>query len=332
MTNFDQENKKLYLSNQLINNEALKRGIEVDIINADQNFVCLSYNRKNVYLKATNIPPNNSVSATIANHKNLTNILLERFDFPVPKRGVARNIDEVIKLAEKLDYPVVLKSPTGSGGTKVYPNICGPTELEKFADELFKNDELVILEKHVSGCDYRFLIVDFECVSILKRIPAFVVGDGVKNIEQLVEEENQNPLRQAKHTSSLMKIVIDGETRRILKDSKIDTDTVPAKKQKVTLKYTANQSKGGATEIVTNEVHSENKKLAEDIARKFNLRLVGVDFMAEDISKSHTQQKLFVIEINAIPCLGMHYQPSFGKGEDVSPYIIDLLFPETKNN
>jgi len=326
----EKENKKLYLSNRLINKEALKRGIKVEILNAGKNLVILTHKSKTAFMQATKTFLNSSVSLVITDHKDLANIVFERFGFPVPRRENATNSREAAAIASKIGFPVVLKRPTGTGGKYVYPGISNIKELKRFAKELLKDEKKVIIEKQVIGSDYRFLVVDSRCVSVVERTPAFVVGDGVKNIAELVKEENKNPLRKPLHLGPLLNIEIDGETRRILKNSGMTIDSIPKRNQKVQLKYTANHSKGGSTEIVTDKVHPDNKKLAEDIAKKFNLGIAGVDFMTSDASLSYKKNNLYVIEVNATPSFGLHYQPSFGKGEDVSPYVLDLLFPETK--
>ncbi len=328
--NFEKENKKLYLSNQLVNKEALRRGIDVEIINADKNFVALTYKDKTVFMQAAKTSFNSSVALVMTNHKDLANIIFERFKFPVPQRENATSLKEAMVIASKIGFPVVLKRPTGTGGKYVYPGISNIQELKKFAKELLSYENKVIIEQQVVGNDYRFLVVGSKCVSVVERTPAFIIGDGVKNITELVKEENKNPLRKPGHLGPLLTIEIEGETRRVLENNGMTIDSIPKKSQKVTLKYTANHSKGGSTEIVTDKVHPDNKKLAENIAKKFELGIAGVDFMTSDASLSYKENNLYTIEVNATPSFGVHYKPSFGKGEDVSPYVLDMLFPETK--
>ncbi len=68
-------------------------------------------------------------------------------------------------------------------------NITSVEELEACYDytkELGTTDEIII-EQYIAGNDYRLYIVGDEVVGAMHRRPPNVIGDGVHNIEQLVE-------------------------------------------------------------------------------------------------------------------------------------------------
>ncbi len=331
MNTKQEKSKQLYLSNQIINKEASKRGIKVEILDANRNFIALTYGDKTIYLQATNTPLNNAVSVLIANYKDLTNLLLKRFGFPTPLGKVIDNFKSALQFSEQNGFPVVLKQTRGKGGASVYPYIQNKDQLKNILTKLFKENQKLIIEKHIVGSDFRFLIVDFKCVSVVKRSLPTVVGDGATTVKGLIDKKNQQHAQRM--GASKRKVIIDDEILRTLRDQKMTPESIPAQGMKVLIGYTANQSRGGSTETVTKLVHPENKKLAEEIAKKFDLKLAGIDVITEDISIPYQKQQFGVIEINAAPGLGgVHYKPTFGKSDDVAPAIIDMLFPETKKS
>jgi D-alanine-D-alanine ligase-like ATP-grasp enzyme len=80
-------------------------------------------------------------------------------------------------------------------------------------------------------------------------------------------------------------------------------DTVPAAGQRVVLLDNANLSTGGDSADVTETIHPTFQKLSADVTKAMNLRLCGVDIIAEDITKAVDAQAwpYTIIEINGAP-------------------------------
>src|SRR5690606_40216815 len=57
----------------------------------------------------------------------------------------------------------------------------------------------VIIEKHIPGDDYRFLIINYKLVAVSKRTPAMVIGDSRSTVRQLIEHVNSDPNRGEGH-------------------------------------------------------------------------------------------------------------------------------------
>lgn len=76
---------------------------------------------------------------------------------------------------------------------------------------------------------------------------------------------------------------------------------------------------------VTSITHKDNFQLFERVARGFRTRLVGIDFLAEDISLSWKEQKSAVIELNSLPYIDMHHFPTDGLPVNVAGYLCDLV-------
>lgn len=47
-----------------------------------------------------------------------------------------------------------------------------------------------IIEQYLLGKNYRVVMTKFGVMSILRRYPPFVIGDGVNDIDKLIDDEN----------------------------------------------------------------------------------------------------------------------------------------------
>ena len=94
------------------------------------------------------------------------------------------------------------------------------------------------------------------------------------------------------------------------------------------LKSTANISTGGTATDLTDDVHPEVKYAAERIGRLIGLDIIGIDLLAETLTKPLDQQSAGVVEVNAGPGFRMHLSPTHGKGRDVGKAVVDMLFPD----
>ena len=75
---------------------------------------------------------------------------------------------------------------------------------------------------------------------------------------------------------------------------------------------------------VTNKAHPENIQLFKEIAKFFDVRLVGIDFLAKNISLPWKKQKCGIIELNSLPCIDMHHFPTSGQPQNVAEKVVDL--------
>lgn len=116
----------------------------------------------------------------------------------------------------------------------------------------------MIVEKSLKGNDFRALVINNKLIAVAERTPAFVKGDGVSNITQLVEKVNSDPRRGYGHEKILTQITIDYMTERVLELKGYNLETVLKKDEICYLKSTANISTGGTAIDRTDEVHPDN--------------------------------------------------------------------------
>src|SRR5690606_32991302 len=186
----------------------------------------------------------------------------------------------------------------------------------------------IIVEKYITGEDYRLLVINNVLVAASKRTPAHVIGDGLSTIKELVEKENSDPRRGYGHENVLTQITINDLTRTILTAIGYTEDSVPLEGEMVILKDTANLSTGGTAEDVTDIVHPANVSMAERISKIIDLDICGIDIMTTDISKPLEETGGAVLEVNAGPGFRMHLAPTIGLPRNVASPVVDKLFPQ----
>jgi cyanophycin synthetase len=193
-----------------------------------------------------------------------------------------------------------------------------------------KYSHRVIVEKFITGYDFRVLVIDNKLVAAAKREPAHIKGDGIQTIQQLIDETNLDPKRGYGHENVLTQIDVDRDTTDLLEKLNYTLETVPKKGEVVYLKSTANLSTGGTSIDVTDMMHPENIFLCERISRVIGLDICGVDIMAENLTQPLKENGGCILEVNAAPGFRMHLAPSEGLPRNVAAPVIDMLYPPGK--
>lgn len=268
------------------------------------------------------------IAVEIAGDKNVCNQLLQDLGLPVPKQRVVYDIDDAVRAARRVGFPVVLKPLDGNHGRGVSVNLTTDEAVEAAFEVAINEGSAVIVESMLYGDDHRLLVVNGELVAAARRVPGHIVGDGEHNVEALIEIVNQDPRRGVGHENMLTKIELDDQALKLLAEKGYDKDSIPAKDEVVYLRRTANISTGGTAIDVTDTIHPENKLMAERAIRAVGLDIGAVDFLTTDITKSYRDIGGGICEVNAGPGLRMHISPSEGPSRDVGGKIMDMLFPQ----
>jgi cyanophycin synthetase len=314
---------------QSLVDEARRRGIPVMRL-SEGSLIQLGHGRYQQRIRASISGKTSQLAVDAAGDKNFTKKLLADSGIPVPRGVVVRNVEEGVREAKRLRYPLVTKPLDGNHGRGVTIGIKDEEQLRfgfAEAQREAKGGRRVIIEEFFEGNDHRVLVVDGKVIAVAERVPAHVVGDGVRTIAQLIEEVNKDPRRGDGHENVMTRIKIDAHVTEYLARSELDVNSVPEAGQIVYLRATANLSTGGTAVDRTNQIHFENAEIARRAALVIGLDIAGIDFIAPDISKSVRQTGGGIIEVNAAPGFRMHLDPSEGAPRDVARSVIDMLFP-----
>jgi D-alanine-D-alanine ligase-like ATP-grasp enzyme/acylphosphatase len=324
------------LSMYLIALEAWRRGLTVRFFSIDnpKNKLliryALSYRGREHSFESSMGDKLTDRAFNICKDKDETKRYLLKEQVPVPdgKRFDKNDSDlEIINYASLLGYPVVLKPRSENAGKGVISNINNEQKLKRslkhVREELkYKN---ILVEKFISGTEYRILIIDGKIISAVNRIPANIIGDGVHSIETLIDLKNKS--RKDNPALAKKDIKIDNEIMNSIELLGYNLTSVPDENEHIYLRTKSNISAGGDTIDVTEELTEELR----DIAIKAVHAIPDLDICGLDMIVDRKRNKGVVIEINTKPMIGLHLFPIKGKARDVVKPIIDYYFPETKD-
>jgi cyanophycin synthetase len=324
------ERERFGPSTASIVDEAVARKIPFIRLNKS-SLVQLGYGVNQVRFRATMTDKTSSIAVDLAGNKDETKRILQEQAIPVAK-GLTISSDEDLEIAlDKIGFPLVFKPLNGNHGKGATINVKTREEAVAAFAYAQKYSHRVIVERFITGHDFRVLVIDNRMVAAAQRVPAHIVGDGVNTIDKLIEIENSDPRRGYGHENVLTEIGIDRDTLDLLDKKGYTLETIPKKSEIVYLKSTANLSTGGTSIDVTDLVHPQNVFMCERIARVIGLDICGIDIMANNLTELLTENGGVVLEVNAAPGFRMHLAPSEGLPRNVAAPVIDMLYPPGKS-
>ena len=321
------EDTRLGPSTGCIVEEAMKRNIPFIRLNK-HSLVQLGYGIHQQRIRATIASTTSNIAVDIACDKEETKNLLDAAEIPVPKGTIIRTDIGLKEAIDDYGYPLVLKPVDGNHGKGATTNIINWEQAVAALEAAQKYGRSVIVERFITGFDFRILVINHKFICAALRTPAAVTGDGEHTIQWLIDETNKDPRRGYGHEKVLTQITIDDFTWIMLKEKGYTLETVPAKDELVLLKPTANLSTGGTSTDVTDEVHPANIFMCERISKIIGLDICGIDIMANDLRTPVTENGGAILEVNAAPGFRMHIEPAVGLARNVAEPVVDMLFPK----
>ena len=298
---------------RIIVDEALRRGIEVQVDDAETGLFTLSQGGRRIRCRESLSDLTSAVSMTLCQDKHLTHRCLRKAGLFLPAQQLAADTTEnAAFLAEH--GRVVVKPLNGEQGHGVAVDLRNEEELEQAIAAARAFDSRVLLESFHEGQDLRVLVIGFAVVAAALRHPAEVIGDGQRSIRALIEAQSRR--RQAA-TGGESRIPLDDETRRILLNAGHDYDSVLHAGEHLAVRGTANLHTGGTLEDVTARLHPALAEAAVQAARALDIPVVGVDLLITAVDRP----EYVFIEANERAGLANH------EPQPTAERFIDLLFP-----
>ncbi len=306
--------------------EAVSRGMPW--IRLNKYSLCqIGYGANQKRIQATVTSETSSIGVELACDKEDTKHLLEQAEVPVPKGEIVRSERGLKDAIDYIGYPIVVKPINGNHGRGITINVNNWEDATKALAEAKNVSRSVIVEKYITGDDYRLLVINYKLVAAALRTPAHVVGNGENTIQELIDKVNEDPRRGYGHEKVLTMIKVNELTMDLIKAKDYTLETVLPKDEILYLKDTANLSTGGTATDVTDIVHPDNVFMAERIAKVIGLDICGIDLMTTDVSKPVEETGGAVLEVNAGPGFRMHLAPTEGLPRNVAAPVVDMLFP-----
>ena len=226
------------------------------------------------------------------------------------------------RFARKHGFPLVIK-----------PNVSGFSRGSHFPInnyyELWKAALMVkiwwptsVVEKYLQGKNYRVLVGNKAIISVIRRYPPFVVGDGRSTITALIDEENR--IREEMGLYPVIHPIPKGrQIRRYLRKQGLNLSTIPEKDQQIILFNRISLAPGGVVETIeTEQLPPGSRELFLRILELFQANILGIDVIMEDgIEQPWDAQKCIFLEVNSRPFTAMHAVPRYGKTEDLSAHF-----------
>ena len=245
---------------------------------------------KEVRFRSAEPETTSSFAHMLAEKKFLTYELLTELGVAHPETMQNPAETEMRELLERHNS-LVVKPADGAHGNGV---TVGVRELDaakqavKKARENSLSGEVLVQEQLVGDePEVRVICINYKFVVALERIPAAVTGDGEHTVAELIEIENRE-LRTEAYQSRLAYIPREAALEYLGERAA----EVPAAGERVRVVAMCNIGQGGTTRDMSAEWTTEMRAEAEAIARKFQLPVIGVDYLGTN-----------VLEVNSCPSL-----------------------------
>jgi GNAT-family acetyltransferase (TIGR03103 family) len=302
----------------IIAEEALRRGIRVEVTDATSGEMRLSLGGRSVLTLESLSEFTTAVAMSRCDDKRVTRRIMERAGVRVA-RGVTAADGDLEAAAALLREvgEVVVKPARGEQGRGITVGVRDDDSLERAVALALQFCPDVLVEELVDGDDLRVVVIDREVVAAAVRRPAEVVGDGRRPVAELVRSTSR---RRERATGGESSIPLDDTTAEVVAEAGYDMDDVPANGERIRVRRTANLHTGGTIEDVTDTLHPEIADAAVRAAAALDIPVTGIDFL---VSAVEAPDYVF-IEANERPGLANHEpRPTVER-------FVDLLFPETR--
>lgn len=298
---------------RIIVDEARRRGIDVEVTDAEGGFFRLFYGGRSIHCREALSELTSAVAMSICDDKAVTRRMVEQAGVTVPEQLVAGDKQAMREFLER-HGSVVVKPARGEQGRGIAVGVETMAELEAAVEDARNYCDRVLIEQCVTGEDLRLVVIDFRLVAAAVRRPAQIVGDGATTIRELIERQSR---RRMAATGGESSIPLDGETERTVAAAGYDFETILPEGTALNVRRTANLHTGGTIHDVTSHVHPRLVDAAIRAARAIDIPVTGIDFMVP----SPYEPEYAFIEANERPGLANH------EPQPTAERFIDLLFP-----
>lgn len=326
--------ENMELSTQMILFDAIQKGLHIQILDEEDQFLKFWHGEHIEYVKNANMTSKDNYVIPLAMaNKVVTKKILGQAGFPVPAGAEFSNKPDALRYYQQIRSSAIVIKPKSTNfglGISIFQEPASLSDYEKALDLAFAEDSHVLVEEYIAGTEYRFFVLDGHCEAVLLRVAANVTGDGQSTIRELVEKKNQDPLRGRDHRSPLEIIDLGAIELLMLEQQGYTPDTILPQGVQAFLRRNSNISTGGDSIDMTDQMDESYKQLAAQMATAMGAWACGVDLIIPDLTQpaSKEQPNCTCIELNFNPAMYLHTYTYAGPGQRITPKILDKLFPE----
>ncbi|MDY6870468.1 MAG: N-acetylglutaminylglutamine synthetase [Actinomycetota bacterium] len=298
---------------RIIADEAIRRGIWVEVLDAGAGEMRLSYGGRSVITRESLSEFTSAVAMARCDDKRQTRRIVSGAGITVPKGRLATFDEQDHEfLAEVGD--VVVKPTRGEQGKGITVGVEGPEELDAALARACEQHPEVLIEQRAPGDDLRLVVIDGKVVAAALRMPAEVVGTGKHTIRELIETQSR---RRAAATGGESQIPLDKVTEDTVKEASWSLEDVLPQGQRLRVRRMANLHQGGTIHDVTAEVNPQLCRVAVAAAEAIGIPVTGIDLLVPDV----TGVDYVFVEANERPGLANH------EPQPTAAAFVDFLFP-----
>jgi GNAT-family acetyltransferase (TIGR03103 family) len=303
---------------RIIADEALRRGIRVEVTDAEWGEMRLSVGGRTVLTRESLSEFTSAVAMSRCDDKRVTRRIMERAGVRVARGALAGDGDlqDAAALIREVGA-VVVKPARGEQGRGITVGVRDEVGLERAVAVALQFCPDVLVEELVDGEDLRVIVIDRQVVAAAVRRPAEVVGDGRHTVTELVRSTSR---RRERATGGESRIPLDDTTAEVVAEAGYAMDDVPPNGERIRVRRTANLHTGGTIVDVTARLHPEIAEASVRAAGSLGIPLTGLDFLVPDVAGPD----YVFIEANERPGLANH------EPQPTAERFVDMLFPETR--
>ena len=314
--------REMELSTQIFMFDAIQKGVQVKVLDESDQFLRLQFQDHVEYVKNANMTSKDSyIVPLIMENKTVTKKVLKEAGFRVPGGAEFSSMEEAVKAYPRFAEQAFVIKPKSTNyglGITIFKEGASLEDYQAGLAIAFREDSSVLVEEFMPGTEYRFFVIDGEVQAIMLRVPANVIGDGIRTVKELVEEKNSDPLRGTNHRAPLELIQLGELEQLMLKEQGLTIESVPQANQIVYLRENSNISTGGDSIDMTDDFSEAYKKIAVSAVEALGAKISGIDLIIPDkeIDPTTDKKAYGIIEANFNPAMHMHVYPFAGKAED----------------
>ncbi len=301
---------------RIIADEAMRRGIRVEVLDAETGEIRLTHGGRSVITRESLSEYTSAIAMCRCDDKRLTRRLVAEAGITVPRARLATFDDGDYAFLEDIGE-VVVKPTRGEQGKGITVGVSaegGPDELAAAVTRARAQHPEVLIEERVTGDDLRLVVIDGRVVAAALRMPPEIIGTGDHTVRDLIAAESR---RRSAATGGESRIPIDDLTEATVAEAGWTLDDVLPQGSRIRVRRTANLHQGGTIHDVTAQVNPELRRVAVTAAEAIGIPVTGIDLLVPDV----TGAEYAFIEANERPGLANH------EPQPTASAFVDYLFP-----
>lgn len=289
---------------------------------------------ENCVSKSYKLHFNTEDAVKLVKDKIETSSLLQKAGIPVPKffkftfTNTMDNIQSLERLKEemsknKIDYPIVLKQIHGTFGIDVFTHIDNDIKARETLEKLReKGYNEIMCEEQIEGHCYRIFVFNNHIIDIIERSAPFIIGDGINDIQSLINMRNKNQLEKGLFKTSNI-------SENYIKNEGYTMSSILPKGKNLIISTVINMHNGAnITRIPIDKLPKENVEIFLKTNKVLGITTSGIDFLSKDINIPYHKNNGKILEVNGTPDTEIHTIVSTQSNDTFNIYdkISDYVF------